>query len=242
MRLLVTRPVLDAAPLAEQLAARGHDVLISPMIEIELTQAALPPVDAQGGLALTSANGVRALMARLVDDAARAAWQALPAFAVGSQTAAALNAGGFQNVHEAEGDLVALVALIKRAYKKDADILHVAGRDRAGDLQNLLGEARIGCTRAVLYRAEAAVDFSNAAEAAFKDEEEPVDGVVVYSQRSADIFCALYKQLEKAAPSTLSRPTLYCLSPSIAAAAEQAGFAARAPAKPDSAALIDLIG
>ncbi|RPF98039.1 MAG: uroporphyrinogen-III synthase, partial [Rhizobiales bacterium TMED162] len=36
MRLLVTRPALDAVGLADILAAQGHDVLISPMIEIEL--------------------------------------------------------------------------------------------------------------------------------------------------------------------------------------------------------------
>ena len=67
MRLLVTRPISDALVLAEQLARHGHDVLVSPMINIIIDPhdraESLPATDAQGGLAFTSANGVRALMA-----------------------------------------------------------------------------------------------------------------------------------------------------------------------------------
>jgi uroporphyrinogen-III synthase len=102
MRLLVTRPAMDAAALADLLAAQGHDVLISPMIHIELNAVELPDATAHGGLALTSANGVRALMAHLAQlpnaqrDAQMAAWAARPAFAVGPQTAAACRRRGFK--------------------------------------------------------------------------------------------------------------------------------------------------
>jgi hypothetical protein len=125
MRLLVTRPAMDAAALADLLAAQGHDVLISPMIHIELNAVELPDATAHGGLALTSANGVRALMAHLAQlpnaqrDAQMAAWAARPAFAVGPQTAAALQAAGFQNIHQADGDVDALIDLIVADYEAD---------------------------------------------------------------------------------------------------------------------------
>ena len=93
MRLLLTRPMVDAMVVAEQLAGQGHDVLLSPLIDISLDrEAVLPPLDAQRALAFTSANGVRALMAQLqagnLASADRAAWRNLPVFAVGPQTAA----------------------------------------------------------------------------------------------------------------------------------------------------------
>ena len=144
MRLLVTRPAMDAAALADLLAAQGHDVLISPMIHIELNAVELPDATAHGGLALTSANGVRALMAHLAQlpnaqrDAQMAAWAARPAFAVGPQTAAAVEAGGLKNMHQAYGDVDAVIDLIVADYEADDAVddevglpmLHIAGRAR----------------------------------------------------------------------------------------------------------------
>ncbi|NCF79314.1 MAG: hypothetical protein GWP34_05365 [Alphaproteobacteria bacterium] len=269
MRLLVTRPALEAFGLADILAAQGHDVLISPMIEIELNAVALPKADAHGGLALTSANGVRAFMAHLAQlpqrqrDHEMAQWRARPAFAVGPQTALALQATGFGDIHQADGVLAALVALIAARYEEDLPLLHIAGRDRAGDLVSGLAEKDIACHRAVLYRAEEATDFTPAAAAALGDAQEPIEGVGSYSQRSADIFCALYARLEKAGAfgidggidggsdgggdgsrienRTLTRPKTFCLSEMIAATMRQAGFEAVAPPAPDSDALLAML-
>ena len=119
MRLLLTRPAADAMAVAEQLAEQGHDVLLSPMIDITLAaQASLPAQHEQAAVAFTSANGVRALMAQL--HGARASqtqiadWFQLPVFAVGPQTAAAAHAAGFATIHQASGDVAALAALIAR--------------------------------------------------------------------------------------------------------------------------------
>ena len=262
MRLLVTRPALDAAALADSLAALGHDVLISPMIEIELNAAVLPRAEAHGGVALTSANGARAFMAHLAQlpqkqrDAEMAQWAARPAFAIGPQTAAALQAAGFQDIHQADGDLSALVDLIAARYQAALPLLHIAGRDRAGDLAAGLKHKNIVCARAVLYRAEAVAGFSAAAAAALCDAREPVEGVVIYSQRSADIFCTLYAGLtdlpgalhdDKTDDKTdnknepLLRPKAFCLSETIAATMRTAGFEAVAPPTPDSNALLAMI-
>lgn len=243
MRLLVTRPLVDAMPLAEQLAGQGHDVLVSPLINIELdTQALVPPAAAHGGLAFTSANGVRAFMAQ--SDAQRVApdemvaWQQSPVFAVGPQTAAAAQAAGFTVIHQAAGELAALAHLIDAHYDAALPVLHIAGRHRSGDLAALLDEKAVPAQRAVLYRAEAAEAFSDAARAALSDAEEPVDGVLLYSQRSATIFLALYKALP---PHSALRPTAYCLAETIADTVREAGFVAQAPMTADSAALLDLL-
>lgn len=264
MRLLVTRPMLDAVPLAEALATRGHDVLISPLIELSASQATLPPVETIGGLALTSANGVRALVAACPTAAVLATWQALPAFAVGPQTADCLAAHDWQHIRTAGGDVDKLAALIAAHWaagrsddKSDhhaaeKPILHIAGRDRAGDLAAALTAANVANQRVVLYRADAATDFTTAARAALTDDNEPVDGVLVYSARSAAIFLQLYHQLAQAAESAQAptksigsksaarRPLIYCLSDAVAAPFRAQGFETLSAAEPTQDAMLAL--
>lgn len=243
MRLLLTRPLADAVPLAELLAGQGHDVVVSPLINIELeTQAPMPPVDAHGALAFTSANGVRALRAQWQAQGTRAdevaAWRQLPVFAVGAQTAAAAQAAGFATIHQATGEVTALAALIAAHHAAALPVLHIAGRHRAGDLAALLDEKAVPAQRAVLYHAAAAEAFTDAARAALCDGDAPIDAVLLYSQRSAAIFLALYAALP---PHQAPRPTAYCLSQPIADTLIEAGFAARAPADADAAALLGLL-
>jgi uroporphyrinogen-III synthase len=243
MRLLLTRPMADALILAEQLAGQGHDVVLAPMIDIKWDiDAPLPHAAAYGAVAFTSANGVRALLAQLASKRAQAqdihAWLALPAFAVGPQTAAAAQAAGFSICHQASGDVAALAQLIGAHHQGALPVLHIAGRHRAGDLAALLAEKNVSAQRAVLYQAQAAEAFGDAARAALSDGDAPVEGVLLYSQRSAMIFAALYDALPShEAP----RPTAYCLSEPIAEAMRAAGFAATAPPQADGAALMAML-
>ena len=78
----------------------------------------------------------------------------------------------------------------------------------------------------------------DAARAALSDGDAPVEGVLLYSQRSAMIFAALYEAL----PShDAPRPTAYCLSEPIAEAMRAAGFTATAPPQADGAALMAML-
>jgi len=87
MRLIVTRPVEQAEPLASRLRDLGHDVVVCPLIRVE--PLADGPVDAAGydWLIVTSANGAHELARR---------GGALPSrvAAVGPGTAAALRSHG----------------------------------------------------------------------------------------------------------------------------------------------------
>src|SRR3954447_12622921 len=81
MRLLVTRPEPDATRTAETLRARGHEVLVAPLLAT-LTIAAdfAGPYDA---VLMTSANAARALAAHpRAGEVTR-----LPCFTVGSRSA-----------------------------------------------------------------------------------------------------------------------------------------------------------
>lgn len=239
MRLIVTRPMQDAAPLAEKLAAAGHDVILSPVIDIEPTGETLPVAEDYAALALTSANGVRALAAALAAAPDTAAlWKAKPAYAVGPQTASALAALDWPSVKQAQGDVAALATLIAADHPQNGGaVLHIAGTHRAGDLNEALHAAGLTAGRAVLYEAVPADALTDAAEAALADADDAPDAVLLYSQRSARIFLALYGRLHAAA-----RPHAYCLSPAISELMQAEGFAANTAATPDNAGMLALCG
>ena len=79
MRLLVTRPREDGEAFAKLLAARGHEAVVAPVMEVQFLAG--PPVPLEGVQAVlaTSANGVRALVRRTQR-------RDVPLFAVGPQT------------------------------------------------------------------------------------------------------------------------------------------------------------
>ncbi len=240
MRLLVTRPIADAMPLAEQLAVQGHDVIVSPLIHIEANDTPLPDAATIGALALTSANGVRALAARLHDEVAYKIWATKPAYAVGSQTAAALAQLGWPDIRQAAGDVKSLAALICATTDPPAQaapILHIAGRETAGDLAGLLAAADIATVKAVLYHAQPATEFTRLAAAALCDATAPIDAVLLYSPRSADIFLSLYRGLD-----TPIAPHAYCLSAAVALHMQEAGFETRVAVSPDGDAMRALAG
>ena len=168
--------------LAAELEARGHSVLCAPVIEIVMRPDAVPDLAGVKGLAFTSANGVRAFQPFAP------AVRHFPAYAVGPQTAAALGAAGFSNVHIADGDVASLAGTIA-ADGPQGPVLHISGRNQAGDLAAALQAAGCAARRAVLYEARAAENLPPNVLAALRDKA--LDGVLLYSKRSAEIFYRL---------------------------------------------------
>ena len=228
MRLLVTRPVADTQALAAELEARGHSVICSPVIEIVTRPDAAPELTNVKGLAFTSANGVRAF------GPFASVARHLPAYAVGPQTAAALAAIRFSNVHTAGGDVASLAnAIIDEC--PEGPILHISGRDQAGDLAATLKAAGCAARRAVLYEARAATSLPPAAVAALRDKA--LDGVILYSKRSAEIFY----RLAGAASVDASVPQAFCLSEGVGDIARAAGALTHVAGFPDDAHIFDSI-
>ena len=229
MRLVVTRPQADSERTAAALRARGHEVLVAPLLRIE-------PVPANfsggwGGVIVTSANALGAV----ANDPACKALFHLPLFAVGRRSAEAAREAGFTDVTSAGGDVRDLVRLIaERRPDASAPLLYLAGEDRAADLVGELIMHGITAEMAVVYRA-ATAPFPPELTAALSAGE--VDAVLHFSRRSAENYLAGAAQAGVAGEALGVRHI--CLSAQIAAPLAEAGASRIAIApRPNEAALI----
>ena len=232
MRILITRPIEDAKPLADALAERGIEVLIEPMLDIRHLDD--PEIDLEGVQALlfTSANGVRAF-------AAMSPRRDLKAFTVGDGSAEAARSAGFPDVESAKGDVEALAALVVDRLKPDGGILfHAAGTVTAGDLKTRLETLGYRVRRAQLYEARIATALSP--ETRTNLTVGGIDAVLLFSPRTAGTFAQLWRLA--GAPS-LDRVHALCLSAAVAREIGNLGWAgveiADHPDLPSMLALVD---
>ena len=231
MRLLVTRPGSDGARTAALLRARGHEVVLAPLLRIESVDFELPD-KAWSAVVMTSANAARAV----ADHPRRETITALEVFTVGRHTAEAARAAGFRTVHSADGDKDDLADLLRACLgEHSAPLLYLAGEERAGDLA--VGGAPI--VTVVAYRAVKAERFAPAVAAALG--QGALDGVLHFSARTAQAYldCAARERMLDRALA----PVHFCLSQQVAQPLSAAGAAAiRIAPRPDEAAMIELIG
>jgi uroporphyrinogen-III synthase len=232
VRLLVTRPALDGARTAAVLRTRGHEVALAPLLRIDVLTAELGsgPWD---GVVLTSGNAARALAAH----PRCAELVQLPAYAVGRRTTGAARAAGFQNVTSADGDADDLAQLLAQA-PRPARLLYLAGEDQASDLAAVLGRAGLEVETVVMYRAVAEPILPSDIESALA--RGAIDGVLHFSVRSAAAFVAALAAADL-------RPALalpqFCLSAGVGEPLAAAGARdLRIAARPDEAALLELVG
>src|SRR5450756_2376011 len=230
MRMVVTRPQADSERTAAALRARGHAVLVAPLLRVEPVAADLSGI--WGAVIITSANAPGAI----VGISARAALVKLPLIAVGQRSADAARQAGFTDVTSAGGDVRDLVQLIaERHTDAAAPLLYLAGEDRAADLVAELVVHGVAAEMAVVYRAVTA-PFPPALTAALKAGE--VDAVLHFSRRSAENYIAGLKQAGIIEQALGVRH--FCLARPIAEPLSGAGSIAVAK-RPDEAALIGLL-
>jgi uroporphyrinogen-III synthase len=229
MRLVVTRPQADGERTAAALCARGHDVLVAPLLRVEPAEADLSGT--WGAVIITSANALRAIAG---NPACKALFK-LPVFAVGRRSADAAREAGFTDVTSAGGDVRDLVRLIaERHADAAAPLLYLAGEDRAADLVGELVVHGIAAEMRIVYRAVAA-RFLPELIAALQAGE--VDAVLHFSKRSAENYLAGAAEAGIAGQALAVRHI--CLSAQIAAPLADAGAGRIAIApRPDEAALI----
>ncbi len=229
LHVLVTRPRPDAVALAAELERRGHSVLQLPLLEIEID--ANVPFDPDGVQALlfTSANGVRAFVAR-------SDRRDLPVYAVGDATAREATAQGFGAVESAGGAVDDLAALVRRKLKpEDGALLHVSGSAVAGDLSGLLTSDGFAVRREQLYTARKVTGIDAAVRAALV--AGTLDAVLFFSPRSAAAFGKLVQAVGIAA--ACEKLTAVCLSDAVAAALAPVSWqAVTVAAQPNQESLI----
>jgi uroporphyrinogen-III synthase len=235
VRILVTRPAVDAARTAAALRARGHEGIVAPLLTIEFLSDAELGDAAWAAILVTSANAAHAVAGHKRRDGLRR----VPVFAVGRQTAQELRAQGFTDVTSADGDVDDLAALVAARLTPSARLLYLAGEERAGDLAAALRAKNFVVDTVVVYRVAVAAALPAEAVAALNGG---LDGVLHYSRRSAEAFLAAARKsglLEAA----LTGPVHYCLSAKVAEPLQKAGASdARIAAQPDEAAIMALCG
>jgi len=234
MRLLLTRPQAEAERTAAALRARGHEVVIAPLMQIE----ALPDADLRGGqwaaILVTSANAAAAIAA----DARCESLRSLPVFAVGERSAAAMRGAGFAEVASADGDAGDLARLLANRLRAPASLLYLSGADRSRDLAGVLSASGFAVHTAVIYRAVAAAALPGAAAEALRGR---LDGVLHFSRRSAEAYIDAARDAGLLAEA-LNKPVHFCLSAQVAEPLVRARARdIRTAPRPVEDALIDLI-
>jgi uroporphyrinogen-III synthase len=184
-RVLVTRPSADALPLAAELQRRGFDVLLQPLLRIELEGGPLPDLAGVQALLFTSANGVRAFCRR-------SEVRTLPVYAVGDATARAATAERFLSVESAAGNVDDLANLVRGRLDPAAGrLMHIAGSAVAGDLSGSLEDAGFTVERVQAYSAHPTEALDPSIHSAIA--AGAVDGAMFFSPRSAATFVSLVK-------------------------------------------------
>ncbi|MBO6518950.1 MAG: uroporphyrinogen-III synthase [Rhodospirillales bacterium] len=230
-KLLITRPAADAAPLIRRLSEMGIESIAAPLLEIDYLDGPALEVDAVQAFLLTSANGVRAL-------ASRTERRDTPCLAVGDATARTARDLGFKQVESANGDVDDLARLVAdRCEPKGGVLLHAAGSVSAGDLAAMLEPKGYKVWREMLYEAKTADTLPADAGQALNDGS--VDGVVLYSPRTARQFRALVSSagLDGALPGL----TLFALSGNVRDAAGDGWREVIVAAHPDQESLLEAV-
>ena len=206
MHFLLTRPQQDNRRLRQALVALGHRVDCAPVITI--TYYDRKPIDITPFQAMlfTSANGVRAF-------ALNSSVRNIPCFAVGPATAREAADCGFQTIFTAGGNVDRLAGLVQESLDPaTGPLLHISGRDIAGDLAALLGQAGFSLSREQLYQAEKTPRLPR--EILDLMAAGSISHIPLYSPRSAGIFGGLVRDAGQ--ENCLKQITAVCLSPAVA--------------------------
>jgi uroporphyrinogen-III synthase len=236
MRLLVTRPEPDALKLGGVLEEMDHEATVDPLLSVSFENGA--PIELEGAQALiaTSRNALRALKAT----PALALARTLPLFAVGRATAAEARALGFETVVTGAGTAAELVAHIVSALDPAAGlVVHLAGDVLAGNLAGELEAHGFRVVRQVVYRMVPAQSLSE--DSIEQLATGQIDGVILMSPRTADVYVSLVRKHGLAA--TIRPLPHFCLSAAVARRLRPLGTIrieiADAPRLEDLLALID---
>ena len=210
MRIIITRPIERARPLASRLQELDFEPLLAPMLKIERVAFDLPDAPLQG-VVFTSVQGVEAV-------ADQPALHIFPAFTVGTKTAGAARAAGFETVHNAEGDVEALFGLISETCNPGKGlILHLSGEQTAGKLVERLSGKDFEAKRIAVYEARPEDSFPSTMLENIRKKR--FDAVVFFSARTAHIF----NQVKEAAGvgGAFRHADAVCLSDNVAGEAEK---------------------
>jgi len=229
--VLVTRAAQDSEKTIARLSQHGIEAIAAPAIEIRTCGEPDLPAACRA-LIVTSANAIRAIAGR----AELSGLLGIPLYAVGDRTAEAARQAGFTQVRSASGTVGDLAGLVCAEIEPHEGVLmHVRGREVAGELGGELASAGYTVERRIVYESVCADQLPEAAVGAM--ETGVVDAVLLYSPKSADYFGRLTAKAGLAG--RLADMTAVVMSLNVADRARAAGFGHTIVAnRPDESALI----
>jgi uroporphyrinogen-III synthase len=224
MRLIITRPENDAELLKAKLESMGHSTISVPLLKIiPRVDAPIPSKNYQF-ICATSANALKY-------PSASDGLKKIPVLTLGPQSLATAKAAGFESCQAHGGDVNGLATYIINNFNpQNGPILYLSGAETSADLQALLTAQNFIVEKVVVYDAVAQSPIEIAQVLAV------VDGVLLYSPRSARIWMGLTTRLETAA----SAPIYFCLSENVAKILPQ-DWRKRVAKTPDEAAMLALL-
>ena len=229
MRIAITRPLEDAAPLKDKLEKLGHGVVVAPLLTIVPRPQVMIPDRPWQAIAVTSANGIRALR-----DAEHL--KSIRTLTVGPQSLKAARAAGFGKAEAHGGDVEGLFRHMRETLDPaHGPILYLTGAETAGDLAALLESSGFDCQRVVLYDAVPASSLGQAGETLQAGE---IDAVLLYSPRTARIWQSLIRAQDLVKEAAV--PHYLCLSRNVAAVLPEI-WKRHVSATPDEAAILELL-
>ena len=226
MRIILTRPVEDAAPLADILLQRGHKPLTMPLLQIVARQNAVIPNKSYQAICLTSANAIRVM------DHIRSI-QNIPLYAVGQQSEQMAKNRGFTEVSAHGGDVEGLHNFLASHLKPQVGpLLYLSGAETSGDLQGRLQNSGFEVDRLITY------DAVKNHLTAFREQISQADAVLIYSPRTAKLWVDEIESLKLS--QVASHIKHICLSVNVAANLPQS-WPKDVAATPTQAALLALL-
>lgn len=225
---VITRTEPGAHATAEAVRGLGLNPLIMPAARVEITPATLDLEGVQA-LLMTSAAAARAIQITET-------LKALPLYAVGDATAEAALAAGFETVISAGGDGATLAVLAAdRMSPRQGALLHLRGREVAGDVTGMLRACGFEARHVEVYATHDHPDF----KAQIQDRLRHDAGyILIHSPAGARRLAAAVSDRE----GELGRWTLLGLSAACIKSLEHLGFRSVLVAEsPDEDALIDAL-
>ncbi len=188
MKLIVTRPEPAASMTAEKLRALGHEVAVSPVLEIVATETKMPNHDFSM-IIITSTNALRVLEKQGFEQSLLD----IPIYVVGGKTAQKASGLGFRNVQSAAGNAKNLVELIKSrppsSQPSQKPALYICGKHSTSEFTDDLSNIGLNIRTWINYKANLVDQLTNNS-IDFLNSGDPV-GILLYSARSARQFSNL---------------------------------------------------
>ena len=226
MKLLVTRPLEDAQPLAEKLEGLGHEAVVVPLLQIAPRDGVVLPGMAFQAVCVSSANGLTA-------KADLKPFHHIPFFAIGPQSALEARRQGFDHVHDKGGNVEGLVRTICKSLKSEnGPVLYLSGSETTGDLEGKLKAQGFTVARVIVY------DAAPCPVAGLPEMIDGADGVLLYSPRTAKLWAQAVRNA--ALDGRIADMTHFCLSANVAANLPQ-GWSKRISRTPDENGMLTLL-